>query len=88
MPVLFFFFLISHTGSVLKGYCGVCNHVFVACRDLKDPDLSQTELTVIYRLLTLFVEGYAKTVSNQLKSGLYRHSQKCLQTAASGGKYQ
>lgn len=73
---------------MLKGYCGVCKHVFVAHRDFKDLDLSQTELTVIYRLLLTFVEGCAKTLSDQFKSGLYRHSQKCLQTAASGGKYQ
>lgn len=67
MPVVIFF-LIPHTGSVLKGYCGVYNHVFVAHRDLKDPDLSQTELTVIYRLLIMLVEGCcAKTVSDQLK---------------------
>lgn len=73
MPVLIFF-LISHTGSVLKGYCGVCNHGFVTHRGLKVPDLSQTELTVMYRLLIMFVEGCAKTVSDQLKSGFYGHS--------------
>lgn len=38
-----FFFLISHTGNAVKGYCGIHNCAFVAHGDLKEADLSQTE---------------------------------------------
>lgn len=45
-------------------------------------------LTVICRLLIMFIEECAEAVSGRLKSSLYRCSQKRLQADALRGRYQ